>query len=380
MDLDLHHESQGRSKYEVLRDHFVHQMENGKLEPGEMLPTEQTLANALGVARSTVRQAMSVLQREGLIRRVQGRGTFVHEDVLRRLQKGTELFALLVPETRSGFYPSLLYGFEAAVRENNCQAVVCNTENNVDKQGSAILQLIDKQVSGVTIVPTTLSTTPAYHIRQLQEHRIPVVFCHRRVEGVQAPLLALPFEKLGQLAGKKLAEQGHRRVACFTSGYSRATDRYRSGLQSALNAMGGNCDEKDFWYGDSVSIDVNEDEVFRALKAMMSRPDRPTAIFTTFDSLAELIYLQLGSLGVRVPEDISLIGMGGTWREGAIVRRLTSVVVDEAAAARRAVDLLLEIRNGSRSLTDNQQIELPLALSKGQTLGPVPTGTGTSLR
>lgn len=379
IELDLNEGAQGRAKYEVLRDHIAGQIEHSQLQPGEMLPTEQTLADALGVARSTVRQAMGALERNGLIRRIQGKGTFVHEDAPRRLQAGAELFALIVPETRLGFYPSLLYGFEAAARDNNCQAVVCNTENDVDKQGSAILQLIDKQISGVAIVPTTQSTTPAYHIRQLQQHRIPVVFCHRRVEGVPAPLLALPFEKIGRLAGKKLAEQGHRRVACFASQDSRSTQRYRLGLQSALQAVGGGCKEKDTWIGDSVSLDANEDKILRALKALLARPRRPTAIFATFDSLAELIYLQLGALGVRVPEDISLIGVGGTWREGAVVRRLTSVVVDEAAAARRAVQLLTEIRNGTRLATDGQRIELPPGVSNGQTLGPVPTDAATNL-
>ena len=61
------------------------------------------------------------------------------------------------------------------------------------------------------------------------------------------------------------------------------------------------------------------------LKQILAGPDPPTAIMTSFDSSAESLYLQLGRLGLRVPEDISLVGFGGTWREGAVIRQLTSV-------------------------------------------------------
>jgi DNA-binding LacI/PurR family transcriptional regulator len=99
-----------------------------------------------------------------------------------------------------------------------------------------------------------------------------------------------------------------------------------------------------------------------------SGPDRPTGIFASFDSLAEMIYMLLPRLGLRVPNDFSLIGEGGIWREGVITRRLTSVVVDEIATGRKAVDLLSEMRRGDRAIDDNTEIVLELGLSDGETL------------
>ncbi|NOY40740.1 MAG: GntR family transcriptional regulator [Planctomycetes bacterium] len=373
--LDLANDTDGRSKYKMLRDHLVAQMEEGRLAPGQALPTEQTLAESIGVSRSTVRQALGMLEREGLVRREQGRGTFVHDEAPRRLHKKSDLFALVVPETRTGFYPSLLHNYELAVRKHNCQAVFCSTNNSIDRQGSVILQLIDQKVAGVAINPTTGSPAPAYQIRQLQEHHIPVVFCHRGVEGVQAPLLALPYEKIGHLAGKKIAEAGHRRIAYFSSYESPSCVRYLEGLRAGLELSEPNANRYlETWHGQSEAPDSQSTELdlLQALEAMMSRPDRPTAIFATFDSLAEMIYLHLNSLGIRVPEDVSLVGVGGVWREGAIIRRLTSLVVDEAETARRAVELLVEIRDGQRFANDNEQIEIPMGISDGETLGPAP--------
>ena len=78
----------------------------------------------------------------------------------------------------------------------------------------------------------------------------------------------------------------------------------------------------------------------------------------------------LGRLGLRVPEDISLVGFGGTWRDGAIARELTSVAVDETEVGRRAAGLLHQMRNGDRPLDNNEEILMPLCLSAGRTLGP----------
>ena len=82
-----------------------------------------------------------------------------------------------------------------------------------------------------------------------------------------------------------------------------------------------------------------------------------------------MIYLRLTQLGLRVPQDISLLGFGGSWRDGALTRRLSSVVIDAAATGHQAVSLLHEMRCGSRPLDDNTEIVLELDLYEGETLG-----------
>lgn len=358
-------------KHQILKEYFARQIEMGQLKPGAILPTELELSSVLGVARSTVRRALRTLEQDGLIQRFQGKGTFVHKDANQMLQKGSALLALIVPETRTAYYPSLLHSFEEASREIQHQAIVCNTQNDIDIQGNTILQLIDKQSTGVAIVPTTTPLTPAYQIRQLHQNQIPVVFLHRDVKDVQAPLLKMPQEKMGYLAGKTFLEQGHRRVAYMASHISHSNDQYRLGLQTALQDAGSELYEENVWSGDSAFPDELKDKIPTVVKSLLTSPDRPTAIFASFDSVAELVYLELLKLGVRVPDDISLIGVGGTWRKAGIAAQMTSIVVDETAVGRRAVELLSEMRRGIRSLTNEEQFELPIALSNGQTLGRI---------
>lgn len=108
------------------------------------------------------------------------------------------------------------------------------------------------------------------------------------------------------------------------------------------------------------------------LERMCLGSDPPSAIMTDFDPQTELAYFLLQELGLEVPRDISLIGFGGTWRDGAMRDRLTAITVDEAELGRRAVRLLCEMRSGERPLDDSEEFIMSLGLAMGGTLVPVP--------
>jgi GntR family transcriptional regulator, arabinose operon transcriptional repressor len=311
------------------------------------------------------------LERGGLIYRVRGRGTFVHESARERLRAGLDLFGLVIPESRAGYYPSLQRGFRAAAGEIRNQVIVCDTGNDPLRQADGLLQLMDAPVAGVAIVPTTDPLTPPHQIRPLQAKNIPIVFCHRRVEGIPAPLVTFSALEVGRLAGQALASKGHRRVAFFARHRTGLAPLYEQGLRTALREAGGEVPAelvRDIPPGTPET--GHEDAVRKNLKAVMTADRPPTAIFCAFDSEAELLYLLLPQLGFRVPQDVSLVGFGGTC--------LTSVVVDEERLGKTAVDLLDEMRRGVRPIDDTTDIVLPVTLSDGETLGPAPSGRGKS--
>jgi GntR family transcriptional regulator, arabinose operon transcriptional repressor len=360
-------------KHERLRDYLMSELERGRFKAGDALPTEFELAETTQTSRSTVRQALASLERQGLIRRVRGRGTFIHEDAKRRLRSNSGLFALIIPETRGGFYPSLQRGFHEAAAALHHQVIVVDTGNDAFRQADMILKLIDSSVAGVAIVPTTISETPAHHLRPLQARNIPVVFCHRRVEGIDAPFVTYPHLDVGRMAGKKLVSLGHRRVAFFGAHRSGLGPVYEQGLREGLATGGAELPEEFVCYGATGKMDAQHEKfATEELKKMLSRKDRPTAVQCGFDSEAELVYLVLSRLGVRVPEDVSLMGFGGTWRDGAICRRLVSVALDEEELGRRAVSFLNGMARRQRPIHDRTEVVMPLTLTDGETLGPAP--------
>lgn len=370
-------DAESRPKHQRLRELIVDEISSGRLKPGEALPTERWWAERHDLARSTVRQAMAALERDGLIRRVQGKGTFVHENARERLRRRLDVFALLLPETQAGLYPSLQRSFDEAAAEVHHQLLVCNTLNNVDRQGNAILQLMDKQVAGVALVPVTQPATPAYQVRQLRKAGIPLVYCHRRVEGVSAPWLAIPFWELGRMVGRALVERGHRRAAFFSHLRTESGLAYLDGLRAGLAEGQAHAPDEFVFFGPDGLLHPSEceTEIAAALATMLAREDRPTAIFASFDSVAELIFLLLSRYGIRVPDDVSLVGMGGLARTTPLMRQLTSATVDEVLLGRRAAELLDQMRRGELPLDDGTIHTATIGLSDGQTLGRAPATT-----
>ncbi len=394
--LDLHNPDLVQPKYERLKSYLMAEVTSGRLQPGDALPTEQYLAETLKVARNTVRQAMGALVRDGLIQRIPGKGTFVDNGNGKTIDQsgktfggeptngknashGLSQFALVTPEARTSYYPSLLDGFENASSKIHHQTLMGNSRNQPDSQARIILQLIDNQVAGVAMVPVDGHRTPPFHIRQLQQRGIPVVFCHRAVEDTQAPLLAIPFYDIGRTAGEAMIEQGHRRVALLQLANSEKNPitPLAKGFRDAIRAGGGDVPDEFLlilpYHSPDVGIDLIEDDVYAVLKQICCRPDRPTAIMTSFDNLAELLFLQLDQLGLRIPEDISLMGFGGMDRRGAIIKRLSSVTLDGRQVGQKATELLVEMSNGKRPITNTEVITLPLGLTEGRTLAQAPS-------
>lgn len=365
----------GDHKYVQVYEQLVGEMADGVYGPGDPLPPEPMLAERFGIARGTIRQALDRMERRGLIRRVRGRGTFVRDDAPVQLRRGLDAVALLVPE-QAGFYPSLMDGFEQASAASRNQVIVVNTRNNAHVQGDAILQLIDKQVAGVVIVPVLAeSMTPAYQVRQLQRHQIPVVLCHRGVLGTRAPVLALRGREIGRRAGEELARLGHRRVAFVAMLRTPMAESYEAGLRAALVEAGGGLPDRWAIYSQASGLD-DPARLERAVEAVIARlldgdgDARPSAIFSPFDAVAEVIYVQLLRRGLSAPEDVSLVSFGGVVRLGPTQHRLAVVTVDEGAIGRQAAQLLDEMRSGARPIDSDERIDVPFEFHAGQTLGP----------
>lgn len=363
-----------RPKYRRVCDHLNTEIQSGRLGPGQALPPEVKLAETLSMSRNTVRQALGKLEEDGVIERVQGRGTFVTTDQQRQARKQLDVFALIAPQLREGFYPSLVAGFERSCSQAHHRMIVGNSANELGQQADLILQMIDQRVGGVAFVPIAANATPLHHVRQLQEHGIPVVYCHRAVSGVAAPCVAWSGEEVGRVAGEAFGDLGHRRVAVLFGYQDDMVRQYLCGLRAGLQSHGAKIDSRcERYYGRELPGPEALDSIRRHLQEMMEGADRPTAIFCGNQIDAEQVYLLAPEIGVRIPQDLSLIHFGGLWRNGPLAERLASVSVNEYELGEVAGRLLSEMRAGVRRLDNDEHVVLPVTLLQGDTLGPAPT-------
>ncbi|MBN2295377.1 MAG: substrate-binding domain-containing protein [Pirellulales bacterium] len=360
-------------KYKKFKRVILADLRSGILKPGDLLPTVVQMSNIHGVAPNTIRRALVELDNEGIIRRVRGKGTFIREGAHQQLPRRLDALGLIVNETSVEPYPALFRGLEMAAEKMHSQVLMSDSRDDPQRQGNIILQLLEKRVAGVVIVPS-IFPGPPHQIRLLQQNDIPVVCCHRRVEGVRTPLVALPFTEISRLAGQALVDHGHRNIAMvMSSAVSDGSGLYIGGMRDAVLPAGGTVNIACF------NDDINnhhdrtsrEKHIAKRLSSLMAEDNRPTALMFCFDDDAALAYLVLTQMGYRIPEDVSLISFGGKARKGALTSRITSVTVDGTETGRLAGKLIKEMIDGDRAIDDTEEFMLNLELYQGGSLARV---------
>ena len=277
-------ETGSKLKREQLRAHLMAELRSGRIPPGEALPSELEVARQLNVSRNTVRQALGELEQAGLVQRIRGKGTFATGKSSDDRGQRAASFALVALDVCSGYYRQLFAEFERSANQVGHSAVVCNSNNDLDRQGNHILALLDQKVAGVVLNPCATSVTPAHHVRILQEAGVPVVLLHRAVPGVSAPVLEIPGFEIGRCASEAAAALGHRRVAFLDSQRTTIGEQCALGLRETITEMGGELPEELIDYGHMTGTDrrdyaAYEEYLAPVIERLMSRPDPPTALF-----------------------------------------------------------------------------------------------------
>ena len=365
-------------KYEQLRNFIAKQMTTGVIRPGDALPPEKQMAEMVSLSRVTVRQALAKLEEDGYIRRIHGVGTFANEcpipvitstpSVSRSSRRQLSAYALVLPGSPVDFYSALHQGFDEAVTDGK-HVIVCNTQNDPYRQADILLRLAYDRVSGIAIVPPT-TQTPDYQLLHMQESGIPVVCCHRGTPGAKTPVLSLPYEDIGYRSAKYLLEHGHTKIAMFFSSHGSHSGQLReNGFRQAMEDAGEEFKDNMIFRGTSVVKQQDQEAaIANALEQMMSRKHRPTAICVSYDPMAEVIYFILQKMGIRIPEDVSILSFGSQQRSGAIISRLSAITFDGKWIGHKAAAWLGEMEQAKRPINDNEVIPISLDIFEGKTV------------
>jgi DNA-binding LacI/PurR family transcriptional regulator len=128
----------------------------------------------------------------------------------------------------------LIHGFEQATADTPFQISVSNSCNEPLRQEAILRQITENGVSGVAIVPTTFPPTPPEQLQRLMDRGIPLVFCHRPVEDVSAPLVMWSGESVGRLTAEALLSKGHKRFASIVAFRDPKMSEVIRGIQDTL--------------------------------------------------------------------------------------------------------------------------------------------------
>jgi len=278
-----------------------------KMNTGDKLPSRASLGKRLDSSRATIDKAIRELIDEGFLEAHSGSGTYV----ARRLEgvvADTRNWCLIVPNISENIYAKMASDAERFASEHNTNLILCNSQNNAERQSEYIRRLIRAGVDGFIIVPVVLkNVAESMEIYQsLQDSEIPFVFCNRDVEGVMAPIIKTNDFYYGYKATLHLLDQGYQQIAYLAALRYRTSVERCQGYISALQSRGIEINRKNIIILDNGSVQ----DCYDALKIFLeARPD-VDAVFCFNDSIARKASQAVEDLGLMISDDVGIVGCG----------------------------------------------------------------------
>ena len=324
---------------------FRDKIANGDWENGAIIPTEKELCAQFDVARGTVRQALQKLEADGFLRREQGRGTFVtFGSVSAQAKPARERLAFIVPYVRDSSVLSILMGFQEAAEKANYSVAFHHVNNDIHQQLSVIDALYREGIAGMAVYP--VDSEVVRPLDRLVQSGVPIVLIDRYLKNLSTDYV-MSDHFGGAISGvRHLLDMGHLRIG-FTTWLSPAVSMEHRflGYQQALRERGIEYEPQLVCHvAGYPTIDLSP------LRAYLSTPDRPSAVFAANDQIAIALYRAAASVGLSVPRDLSIIGFDNLDIAEQLTPPLTTVAQQFQEIGRRAAAVLFSRIRGETGM------------------------------
>jgi LacI family transcriptional regulator len=281
------------------------------------------------VARATRERVQDVVRSLG----------YVRSESARQLRVGaSRIVGLLVLDMGNPFFVDVARGAERAARAAGLGVMVCNSGNSAEEEAEYLSMFVEQRVRGVLVTPADAT---GRDLALLRRHGIPFVVVDATVEQDGAGACSVSVDDVagGEMAVAHLIAQGHRSIA-FVSGIGHDRPQIRDRWTGACRAVAGAglppetvreipTDEADTTAGAD------------AVARLLGLPNRPTAVFCANDMVALGVLQALFAAGVKVPEEIALVGYDDIQFAASAAVPMTSVRQPAVEMGRLAAEMLV---------------------------------------
>jgi LacI family transcriptional regulator len=250
-------------------------------------------------------------------------------------RRETRTIGLLVPDNANPFFAEFARVVEDVVFAEGYSVILCNSDRSETKEETYIDVLLSKQIDGLILISSTDRSDLLQHVVDVG---VPMVVVDRNPADVAVSYVLVANEQGGYLAGRHLIDLGHRRVGCI-GGPSEGNPSWERvvGFARALGEVGPQLAPEalvqgDFRYGGGEA----------GMQALLDRGLGLTAVFATNDLMAIGAMITLRRAGLRVPEDISVIGFDNILQASTTIPPLTTVEQSVNELGQATVRLLLD--------------------------------------
>ena len=259
---------------------------------------------------------------------------YVPSAVARSLKaKTTATIGLLVANSLNPYFAELARGIEDYCERNNYCVILCNCDDDPDKQRNYLRVLLEKRVDGLVVASAGGDVGLASGLLGV---RTPMVIVDRNLEGIHADLVRIDHELGAYLATRHLLDLGHRAIACITGpAITRVAQLRMAGYQRALTEAG--IEVPEYWMLES---DFSCMGGYQAAVRLFEG-NRPTAIFACNDLMGIGVLRAAAECKIRVPDHLSVIGFDDVQMSRYVYPALTTVGQSILQLGEMAAQLLL---------------------------------------
>jgi len=332
--------------HRTVADALRNRVEAGQLVGGSKLPTLRRIADEFAVSTMTVRQAIRTLELEGHVYRIPGVGAFVRPQTPGRVVT-QRMLAFAASDLASAFEMGIARGVERACQKRGWSVQILDAQHEVEIEKRNMGRLPDSGSEGAMVLPTWGNNRCIEALFRLQQTGFPLVIVDRIPPGLQADLVESDHEQGAYMATKHLVDHGHRQVLMLTP--PPLVSSIASRIQGYERALidGGITPRADWKVWLNLELQANAFEQHRrwlggysAMMPVLKKTDPAVAVFAVDPYTAWGVYEACRELGLRIPQDVSVVGFDESEITQAMRPPITIISQRTDDIGDAAVDLL----------------------------------------
>lgn len=289
-----------------------------------------TVSRVLNPASDTVRPET----RQRVVEAIERLGYRPNDLARALLHRRTNVVGLVLPDISNPYYPNVVRGAEDAASAAGYRVVLCNTDRDVDKTNAYLDTLVKSRADGIIVAGGGADESLSPELFEPYGTRIVLVGRH----DLPYPSVQVDNVDAAHQATAYLTSLGHRSIA-FVAGplVSHTVQDRLAGFRAAMEEAGVRMDDRLVQEGD-----FQEPGGYAAAGALLGGGVRPTAIVAANDRMAFGVMAALADHGLRVPDDVSLVGFDDVSIASYLRPALTTVAIPSYRIGHAAMTMLVE--------------------------------------
>jgi LacI family transcriptional regulator len=303
------------------------------------------IARDLGVSAVTVSKVLrnhddiGPETRERVLKRIKELNYQPNQNARALATGRSHLVGLIVPDLLHQFFAQVTKGVSRTLRTRGYGLIIASSEEDPEFEKQEIDQMLARRVDAL-IIASTQRNPQAFN--RITKQRVPYVLVDRKLEGLEANFIGTDDVRAGLLATEHLIAQGCRRIAYIGGDYLSTAAERMEGFRSAAAKHGIEIPEK--YICCRTHLDDDADATgYQAMLGLLQMKSPPDGIFCFSDPIANGAMQAVLEKGLRIPEDVAIIGCGNVLYASALRVPLSSVNQESERMGEQAAQMVLEL-------------------------------------